>query len=187
MNDSKVAITVSKIVSILQMLAGIAIVFLFGLCTIFYLTDKEFAADTGVSFLIFCLVLDVLGILLIILSIKKSRLMKEFKKYVTVISCNPSGYIPDIAASLGVSEAVVKKNLEQMIKKMYFANAFIDYNSNCIVIANRQKTANTYVAPAASRFATMVTVKCKGCGGINTIQKGAVGECDYCGSSITGE
>ena len=30
-------------------------------------------------------------------------------------------------------------------------------------------------------------VKCKGCGGINKIQRGAVGECEYCGSPISGE
>ena len=32
-----------------------------------------------------------------------------------------------------------------------------------------------------------ITVKCKGCGGINTIRKGAVSECEYCGSPIKGE
>lgn len=199
MNKSKVAIAVSKTISFVQMLFGIAYVFIFGICTIVCLCDKDFLADGGVSVIIVCLIFDVLGIWLIILSLKKTKLLKEFKKYVTVISREPDGYIPDIAASLGVSEDIVKKNLELMIKKRYFANAFIDQNSNCIVITSKQNnTVNTthqshihtteYASsPVTSQAIEMMTIKCKGCGGINTIQKGAIGECDYCGSSIKGE
>lgn len=195
MNKSKVAIAVSKTVSFIQMFVGTVIVLTFGLITIMYLTDKEFSADMGVGFLIFCLVLVALGVWLIFLSRKKIKLMKEFKKYVSVVSCDPNGYIPDIAASLGTSEDVVKKKLKLMIKKKYFANAFIDLNSNCLVIENKQNSAvNTEQQMNARENSNvtyqpmeMVTVKCKGCGGINTIQKGAVCECDYCGSSIKGE
>lgn len=199
MNKSKVAIAASKTVSFVQVLAGIAIVFMFGLCTIMYLTDTEFSADTGVGFLIFCLVLDALGVWLIVLSRKKTKLIKEFKKYVAVVSSDPDGYIPDIAASLGTSEYVVKKNLELMITKKYFANAFIDQNQNCIIIASKQNNtvstapqpqthATAYASsPVTSKAIEMMTVKCKGCGGINTIQKGTIGECDFCGSSIKGE
>jgi hypothetical protein len=199
MNNSKVAVAVSKTASIVQMLGGIVLVFLFGICTIAYLTDKEYAADTGVAFLIVCLLFDALGIWLITLSRKKAKLIKEFKKYVRVISQNPNGYIPYIASSLGTSEDAVKNNLKLMIKKKYFSNAFIDCNSDCIVIANKQKPVSTPVqqptvstntnaySHTAAPAIEMVTVKCKGCGGINTIQKGAVGECDYCGSSIKGE
>lgn len=199
MNKSKVAIAVSKVASLVQMLAGIAIVFLFGLYTIVCLCDKDYLADGGISFLIICLIFDVIGVWLIVLSSKKTNLLKEFKKYVAVVSSDPDGYIPDIAASLGTSEDIVKKNLELMIKKKYFANAFIDQNSNCIVIASKQNnTVSTAHQPQihATAYASspitlqamgMVTVKCKGCGGINTIRKGTTGECDYCGSSIKGE
>lgn len=199
MNNSKVAIAVNKTISLLQMLGGIFLVFIFGICTIMYLSDKEYASESGVDFLIFCLVLDALGVWLIVLSRKKKKLIKEFKKYVTVISNDVNGYIPDIAASLGTSEDVVINNLELMIKKNFFANAFIDRNSNCIVIANKQSAqannsvsnvftnAQASTSSAAPVAVEMVTVKCKGCGGINTVQKGAIGECDFCGSAIKGE
>lgn len=193
MNNSKVAVAVSKTVSIVQMLCGIAALFMFGICTIVYLTDKEFASETGIAFLIVCLAFDALGVWLITLSRKKTKLIKEFKKYVTAISHDPNGYIPDIAASLGTSEDVVKNNIELMIEKKFFSNAFIDKNSNCIVLANRQavqavSTAPSYNAANTSAFeAEMVTVKCSACGGINTIAKGQCGECDYCGSAIKGE
>lgn len=199
MNNSKVAIAVSKTVSLIQMVGGIILVFLFGLCSIMYLTDKEYAADTGIGFLITCLIITGIGVWLIILSRKKSKLAKEFKKYVAVISQDSNGYIPDIAAALGISEDVVKNNIEQMIKKKFFSNAYIDRNSNCIVIASKQAVqkattpvnnfANAQAVPTynAAPSVEMVTVKCNGCGGINTIAKGQTGECDFCGSAIKGE
>lgn len=202
MNNSKVAVAVSRTVSLIQMLAGIAILFFFGLSTIIYLTDKEWAVEMGVAFFVFVLAFDALGIWLMILSRKKTKLIKEFKKYVTAISRDPNGFIPDIAASLGTSEDKVKSNLELMIKKKFFSNAFIDQNSNCIIIANRQvvaansvpqaytntaNTTNNFATPSAYPAVEMITVKCKGCGGVNTIPMGQVGECEYCGSPIKGE
>ena len=32
-----------------------------------------------------------------------------------------------------------------------------------------------------------ITIKCEGCGGVNTIRKGEVSECEFCGSTIKGE
>lgn len=198
MNKSKVTIAVNKTISGIQMFIGIILLSIFVPGTIITLTDRESSVDAEVGFIIFCLCMCVTGTLLVISFVKNIRLIEKFKQYVAAVSNNPDGYIPDIAASLGVSENVVKKNLDLMIKKKYFANAFIDMNSNCIVIANKpnanvntaqqpQTNTNTYTSPTASQTIEMVTVKCKGCGGINTIQKGAVGECDYCGSSIKGE
>lgn len=199
MNNSKVAIAVNRTISLIQVLVGIFLLFIFGICTIMYLADAESRAELGVAFFIFCLLFDALGVWLIAKSRKKNKLIKEFKKYVTAISHDPTGYIPDIAASLGTSEDVVKNNLDLMIKKKFFSNAFIDRNSNCIVIASKQAVQNTTAAPnafvnapTASTCTTapaveMVTVKCNGCGGINTIAKGQTGECDYCGSAIKGE
>lgn len=205
MNKSKVTIAVNKTMSGIQMFIGIILLSIFAPGTIITLTDRESSADAEVGLIIFCLCMCVSGTLLVASSVQNLKLAEKFKQYVAAVSNNPDGYIPNIAASLGVSENVVKKNLDLMIKRKYFANAFIDMNSNCIVIANKpnanvntaqqpqvkaqqpQTNTNTYTSPAASQTIEMVTVKCKGCGGINTIQKGAVGECDYCGSSIKGE
>lgn len=191
MNKSKAAVTISKTIGFVQMLGGIAILFVFGICTIMCLCDEEYLADAGVSFLIVCLILDAVGIWLIVMSKRRTKLIDEFKSYVEVVSNVPDGYIPDISASLGTSEDVVKQKLSLMIEKKFFANAFIDQNSNCFVIANRQNSASgTASQPQArtnARTTEMVTLKCKSCGGINKIPKGAVVECDYCGSPIKGE
>ena len=195
MNKSKVAIVVNKTVSIIQMIVAIAIFAFFGLYTLIYIFDADTRASGGIEVLVFCLIFDALGVWLFTLSRKKSKLIKEFKKYVSAVSNDPDGYIPDIAASLGTSEDVVRKNLELMIKKKFFVNAFIDKDSNCIKILNRQNTAAVqqqranipYNTPIQATPTEMVTVKCSGCGGINTLRKGEVGECDYCGSAIKAE
>lgn len=154
-------------------------------------------AQLGAFGIIVLVIFDIIGILFVLSARKTFKLIKEFKKYVAVIACSPDGYIPDIAASLGKSENVVKENLELMIKKKYFINAFIDANENCFVIANKNKVeqftqeceddADTYSDNAVPQSNKMVTVTCKGCGAVNTIPKGAVRECEYCGSSIKGE
>ncbi len=189
MNNSKVAIAVNKTAAMIQVLAGAFLVFFFGFGTILFLTEGDVAS------LVFCLVFDALGIWLILRSRKTTKLINDFRKYVTAISHDPTGFIPNIAASLGTSEDVVRKNLELMIKKNYFSNAYIDRNANCIVIASKQPAripvagpnvfANAYGNPVAPAV-EMVAVKCNGCGGMNTIAKGQTGECDYCGSPIKG-
>ena len=51
-----------------------------------------------------------------------------------------------------------------------------------------QKIGNpSFTKTVKQTDAELVTVKCKGCGGINKIQRGAVGECEYCGSPISEE
>ena len=51
-----------------------------------------------------------------------------------------------------------------------------------------QKIGNpSFTKTVKQTDAELFTVKCKGCGGINKIQRGAVGECEYCGSPISGE
>ena len=134
-----------------------------------------------VGFVIFCIIADILGIFLIMLSRKRKKLISDFKNYVNIISGNTSGSITNIAEVTGASQDIVINNLELMIKKGYFANAYIDRETNCIVLkannANKKETAE-------STQNEYITVTCKCCGGINKIEKGKVGECDFCGSPL---
>ncbi len=57
----------------------------FTICPLACLFDAEFSADGRRDILLFSLVFDAFGIMLIIFSIKRSRLIREFKKYVSVI------------------------------------------------------------------------------------------------------
>lgn len=192
MNNSKVAIRTNKIVSLLQMFAGCFFVFIFGICTLSSIFDKSNNGD-DMAFLIFCLVMDALGIWLIVLSRKNKNLRNEFSQYEAAISNGGSAYIPDIAVSVGASEDVVRKNLELMIKKKFFSNSYIDRKANSVVIENKQpaKTNNAKPYAATNAKAPMqdeiVTVKCKGCGAMNAVKKGSICECEFCGSATKGE
>lgn len=196
-NKSKTALIVSQIIEKVQLILGILILGFFGLGTIGGLTDEELGSDT--AFLVTMIIFDLIGVLLIVLSRLRHKLIKNFKKYVSMLSNDPTGSIANLAAALGTSEANVNSNLEKMIKKKYFSNAYIDKAQNRIVLPNHvaapaaqpAETVHTSAnaAPSASVNAgasEMTTVICKGCGGVNTVPKGGVAECEYCGSGIQG-
>ena len=133
----------------------------------------------ALGFLPECLFLDALIFLVFYSSKVLRKLLRDVQKYDAVLSQIPTGYIPDIAASLGKTEDAVRKDLDSLIRNKFFSPAYIDPNTNCIVFA---------IKPAAPPpEAEMVIVKCKNCGGINTIPKGQTGRCDYCDSPVKGK
>lgn len=180
MNKSKASIVISSIVEKIQLIAGIIWLLCFGLLTIASFTDAELASD---GFLPLCIVMDLICISMIYFSRKRHQLIMDFKKYVTILSNSPDNSIAALAASTGASEDVVRKNVEKMIKKKYFAAASIDQLTGQILFAQK-------IVPRPSASNTnqpeMITVICKGCGGVNTLPKGQMAECEYCGSSIHG-
>lgn len=81
-----------------------------------------------------------------------------------------------------------------LYKKNLFANAYIDANSNRLVIGGKNQNAaqSRSVPPVINQTPVQqkteyMTVNCKGCGGVNKVVGGAVTECEYCGSMIKGE
>ncbi len=160
MNKSKAPIAVSKLIGVIQMFWGIFFAFCGGMCTIMYLTDAEFREEVGAGFLITCLIMLAMGIMLIMFSRKRKKLVLEFKKYVAAISTNPTGSIEKLATSVGTPSDIVKKNLDLMIKRKFFVNAFINLETNCIIIGNTennismqqtQQAPQTQPTPQASR------------------------------------
>lgn len=195
MNNSKVAIAVSKLASIIQMLVGVFLLVIFGISTFMYLVDADLAAAGGIVFFVTCLVFDALGVMLVIFSRRRSKLIKEFKKYVSVICSEQTDSIASLASAMGTSTDVVKSNLELMIERNYFVNTYINQETNCIIIGSRTKNqqregrpiqqTNTAQSQSASHI-QMIQLTCKCCGGINKIERGSISECDFCGSPING-
>lgn len=193
-NQTKTKLILSTIVEKVQLILGIVIVLFFGLMTVAGLTDEELSSDK--AFTVVMVVMDLIGVLLIVLSAIRHQLIKNFKKYVAMLSNDPSGSISNLASALGTEEETVIKNLDKMIKKKYFANAYIDRDQNRLCFPNREQAPSTDTdsyqgdlnepPQSAPTAAQMTTVVCKGCGGVNAVQKGCVAECEYCGSSIQG-
>lgn len=208
MRNTKAVIITNKIFSVILLLLSIVILVFFGLMTIFYITDASIAETGGTTLFVIILLFDFLGILLFIQSRKRKKLVNGFRTYVSAISNDSEGSISNIAASLGMSEELFSRDIESMINKKFFTNAYIDKDSNRIIISRSQYNegyqVNTDYAEhndfifendvdeTSSDFKVKkapeaLSVKCKNCGGLNAIVSGQVRECDYCGSSIKGE
>lgn len=196
MDNVNSIILFNRIISIVQMILGVPIAFLFSVTLIGFMFDPPFRKDMGISGFIMMLILDAIGIALVVFSRRRSKLLKEFRKYVVFIQGNPDGSLDRLAANVGTSVEVVRENLKKMIKKNYFREAYIDFQANRLIIEGF--TTN----PAPSSYPTSVSlnkggrsvvqkqvvpVTCKNCGGINRIDEGSVVECEFCGSPISSD
>lgn len=155
MNKSKAKIVVNSFISIIQIVAGAFLAVMFGLCFLVTLFDLQ---EMGIAVLIVFIILTLCEVWLIRVGCKRRKLGKNFKIYVSAIS-NGSGSIPEIAQSVGVSEDVVRDNLNRMIKKRFFVNAYIDASTNCIIVGNRgnvnmEKTSSQSVQSDAASYST---------------------------------
>lgn len=131
MNKSKTAITVSRIIELVQIILGGAVAVFFILLAIYSMLDD---VEDGVGFIITLWVLGLLGLWAFLAGMKQKKLRLEFKKYAAYLSVDPTGSLDGIASASGVSVETVKKNLNAMIRKNYFTNAYIDHANNRLVI-----------------------------------------------------
>ena len=179
MNKSNTAITVSKIISLIQLISGVLLSILFGICIIYYVTDANYRVYVGMGFFITSLICEAIGIVLIVFSRKRKKLIKMFREYVSYISSNQNCSIADIARAMNSSQVAVKKNIQLMIDKNFFVYAHINQETNRIVINGAAKYAQKQMPEVE-----FVPIKCKCCGGMNKVVKGRTAECEFCGSPI---
>lgn len=176
---SRSAIVVHRIMGILASVVGYFVDFIFGITLLF---GKLKDAASIIVLLIFL----VIGTLLIIYGIKTKRRIQRFKKYVSIMSLENETSLENIANSCSQSLDFVTKDLQTMINQKFFTNAYIDKNTNTIIL-ERKNTAYTHdtvkkadaVKPNNSKAVT-----CKNCGASNNITIGTVAECEFCGSVI---
>lgn len=181
MNKSKTAVSVSKLVSLVQLICGMLLILFFAICIFYYITDADYRAYVGISFLMLSIVCEIIGIVLIMLSRKRRKLIKYFKTYASYIASNPTCTIADIARAMNSSEVSVRKNIQLMIDKNYFEFTHIDQETNRVVIVNKMQ----YIQQQG-QASELLPVKCKCCGGMNKVARGKTAECEYCGSPIRG-
>lgn len=147
----------------------------------------------------------VLGGVLLYLGISTKHRISTFRKYVQFLSADPTNSLDNLAVKSGTSVEKVRKNLEKMIKKNYFDGAWIDNETNSIVLAGstdqilatkvmqntqsipREVTQKREEPSAPVGPVVMVSVKCKGCGAMCTVPEHGSAECEYCGNTVTAE
>lgn len=179
MNKSKVAIVVSQVISLAQLVGGVFIMVVFGI-NIGMDIDDHFSDGMG-NFVIY-VVFFAIGLWLVLRWRKTRKLIAEFKKYVSVISVERIDSINQLAATVGETPEMLKKNLETMIKRNYFVNAYINYENETLVIANANVL--NYDLKQEINEGEYNLCNCVKCGAISKIRHGEMAKCDYCGSSI---
>lgn len=197
MEISKSNILISTILGKLQLCAGIILGILFFSVTIYTIFTGEFM--TELPAFIFVLLIDILALFLIIKSRRTNKLLKNIPVYSAALSTDATGFIPNLAAAMNTSEDVVKNNLRQMIAKRYVTNITLHETDNCVQFLNPVPKSNSAGSNTSAKVSIrkdtihqkdsspsieMSTVKCENCGAMNTLAKGQVAECEYCGSAI---
>ncbi|GEM_PF-1268881 len=134
--------------------------------------------------LVFFFIIHGIGIWLITFGVKAKRIIKRFKQYVSIISFQGDNSIENIASATYRSVDFVMKDIDIMIKKKYFIDAYIDFASKELLFKNRIAQTDLEVKPVDSKDLEYVKLNCQGCGATNKIVKGKGGDCEFCGSPL---
>lgn len=139
--------------------------------------------DIEHDFLVLFILLVVfagISLLFIIPGWKIKKGLKRFRSYVHIISAEHTTSIDLIALKLNQSVDFIRNDLQKMIDKKYFTNAYIDKENNEIVIVG----LSSDTSDEERTIENPEVIQCKSCGAMNTKQMGSVAQCQYCGSSI---
>jgi hypothetical protein len=179
-NIAKNAVTRTLVASNAQIVIGYIMAITCGLIGIIGASTSGLKTPLDVTMVTIFFVLMVLGIWQIVRGQKHKKLIILFKEYAARLATDPLRSVNKLAAATGAAAETVKKNMHKMIHKGYFVNAYIDFERNCLVFSQESSTAQQ-----AESSAEYVRVSCPGCGAKSKIQKGTVGECEFCGSYLS--
>ncbi|MBO1911451.1 hypothetical protein J4G37_42520, partial [Microvirga sp. 3-52] len=87
-----------------------------------------------------------------------------------------------ISSAIPVSHDIAIKDIQEMIHKGFFEDAYINYNQDAIVFSTEDEVDER----VKNHKVDMKVVSCNGCGANSKVEKGNVEECQYCGSLIGG-
>lgn len=175
MNASKVALVASTILGKICSVVGYGWVILLGLPLLAGAYGSEFFTYVMLA------VMMGAGVFLIIIGRKIKRRIVRFKQYVGLLSSGNATSVQALANATAQTPEFVQNDVQNMIRKMFFTNAFIELGTGEIIIGHRQQAATNTVQSTSNE---VITVKCAGCGAVNSKQKGINATCDYCGSPL---
>ena len=118
------------------------------------------------------------GAYLFYLSRKMKKDGEKYQMYLNIVVNQNISNMNEIARKSGLSYDTVESDLQTMITKGYFSNAYIDRETNSIIVSSNEQTG--------SGTTEYVVVNCPSCSAANKIIVGRVGECEYCGTKLQG-
>lgn len=184
MNTSKVSVLASEFLAKILKIAGYVDCVIFAVGLLAMLTSEDSDIGSKVLSVIIFGLLIAFGVFLIRKGIKIKRYVDRFRMYIAIISEGISS-IDEIASLTDRSYDFVIKDLQSMIDKKYFANAYIDSYSNRIIVILPEGAMHFTDEDEDETALDAVVVNCRGCGAANVIVKGTVGICEYCGAPIS--
>lgn len=144
-------------------------------CTI--IEERSFEGSSTTFFMILA------GVALVIIGRRSSIKAIKYKKYIDMIVNQGMRSIATISSAIPVSPEQAIADIQEIIKKGFFQNAYIDFSKNQIIFMG-EDTRDEYVQ--RNSMINQQVVPCVGCGANNKVAKGMVSECQYCGSLISG-
>lgn len=182
MNTTKVALVASSFMGKIKSIIGYTVGAFSLLCMIFALSDIN--GEGAIEALVFFTVVFIGCIFLVLSGFKTKKRIIRFKKYVLMISNENLTSLQNIASATNQSVDFVKNDLQIMINKKFFANAHIDSKMGEIIIGDQNKT-NLVAQALENRNIETLTLKCNGCGAINSKHVNESNTCDYCGTLLS--
>ena len=143
--------------------------------------DSLVSGTFGTLFFIFA------GLALVYVGRKSSINAEKYKSYIDIIVNKKVRSIATISSAIPVTHDIAIKDIQEMIKKGFFEDAYINYNVDEIVLSSADGIdAKINNHSNTNQKVQMIVVPCNGCGANNKVEKGEVEKCQYCGSLISG-
>ncbi len=163
---------------VLCLIGGSTAAFWF-LGVILSLTGEIEATNSRIGDALMSLAITLVGVLITYFGVQKIRLVNKAKMLDNIFRGDIDGEISvsRISVLMGMSDADFIKLFKKLIAKGYIINASLNNEDEMFrIVLNGGTTKNV----------EYTVVKCDGCGGSNSVRKGFVGKCTFCGSDIKG-
>lgn len=179
---AKAALRMSGIKGTFFIIIGSILTLIFGSTLIYTIFDSE---NDGIDMVITFIVLSLISLLILWSGIDRKKKINLYEDYVARLAMDSTFSLDKLATATSTSIDQVLKNVNYMIKKGFFQNAYIDTESRALVFSGKEKIQNAKEIQKRPVSETMV-VSCSGCGATNKINVGFVNECEFCGTQISG-
>lgn len=121
-----------------------------------------------------------IGLFFLYTSYKSRKTVSHFRLYVNILSDQPSMSATELSQKTGFPEETVLYELQKLIERGFFCEAYIDRAQKRIVFPVLERKL---LQEEETRYD--VRVICSTCGGGNTLKSGTVGYCIYCKNVIS--
>lgn len=113
---------------------------------------------------------------------------KQYEQYIHFIQNGGVRSIDVLAELIKVPYEIAVIDIKTLIQKGFLPNIHILEKKRELMYIKGQTTVQSHITINIGNHAPktpgMVVVECKGCGASSTLAEGAVGECEFCGTSI---